>query len=165
MNKKATYLSRPTIGIAQLAGNIVSFRSLGLFMLMCPTVFGPVHLAYNPSYSACFFQPEQYLSLTKNQPTMFFNQLIIPAERALCRKLVFTQHLQISWQEVFEILNAMQEDAKHIREVLTYYLCTHEENQFLLRAIRDIAEQHVKFHIAPMVLCLCLKESLSLHLF
>jgi hypothetical protein len=41
---------------------------------------GPVHLAYNPSYSACFFQPEQYFSLTKNQPTVFFSRLIIPAE-------------------------------------------------------------------------------------
>jgi hypothetical protein len=42
---------------------------------------GPVHLAYNPSYSACFFQPEQYFSLLKNQSTVFFSRLIIPAER------------------------------------------------------------------------------------
>jgi hypothetical protein len=28
-----------------------------------------------------FFQPEQYFSLTKNQPTVFFSRLIIPAER------------------------------------------------------------------------------------
>jgi hypothetical protein len=30
------------------------------------------------------FQPEQYFSLTKNQPTVFFSRLIIPAERLLC---------------------------------------------------------------------------------
>jgi hypothetical protein len=30
-----------------------------------------------------FFQPEQYFSLTKNQPTVFFSRLIIPAERGL----------------------------------------------------------------------------------
>jgi hypothetical protein len=30
-----------------------------------------------------FFQPEQYFSLTKNQPTVFFSRLIIPAERPL----------------------------------------------------------------------------------
>jgi hypothetical protein len=45
--------------------------------------FDPVHLAYNPSYSVYFFQPKQYFSLTKNQPTVFFNRLIIPAERGL----------------------------------------------------------------------------------
>jgi hypothetical protein len=45
--------------------------------------YGPVHLAYNTSYSACFFQSEQYFSLTKNQPTVFFSRLIIPAERLL----------------------------------------------------------------------------------
>jgi hypothetical protein len=42
---------------------------------------GHAHLAYNPSYSACFFYPKQYFSLTKNQPTLFFSRLIIPAER------------------------------------------------------------------------------------
>jgi hemoglobin-like flavoprotein len=41
----------------------------------------------------------------------------------------------------------MQEHAKSICEALTYYLCIHEENKFLLPAIRDIAEQHVRFHI------------------
>jgi hypothetical protein len=40
------------------------------------------------------------------------------------------------------------EHAKPICEALTYYLCTHEENEFLLPAIRDIAEQHVIFHIS-----------------
>jgi hypothetical protein len=30
-----------------------------------------------------FFQPEQYFSLTTNQPTMFFSRLISPAERGL----------------------------------------------------------------------------------
>jgi hypothetical protein len=45
---------------------------------------GPVHLAYNPFYSAYFFfQPEQYFSLIKNQPTVFFSRLIIPAKRLL----------------------------------------------------------------------------------
>jgi hypothetical protein len=42
---------------------------------------GPVHPAYNPSFSACFFQPEQYFSLTTNQSTVFFSQLISTAER------------------------------------------------------------------------------------
>jgi hemoglobin-like flavoprotein len=41
----------------------------------------------------------------------------------------------------------MQEHAKPICEALIYYLCTHEENKFLLSVIRDIAEQHVRFHI------------------
>ena len=41
----------------------------------------------------------------------------------------------------------MQEHAKLIREALTYYLCTHEKKQFLLPTIRDIAEQHIRFHI------------------
>jgi hypothetical protein len=44
-------------------------------------VNGPVHLAYNSSFSACFFQSEQYFSLTKNQSTVFFNRLISPTER------------------------------------------------------------------------------------
>jgi hypothetical protein len=30
-----------------------------------------------------FFQPEQYFSLTTNQPTVFFSRLISPAERGL----------------------------------------------------------------------------------
>jgi hypothetical protein len=42
---------------------------------------GSVHPAYNPSFSACFFQSEQYFSLTTNQPTVFFSRLISPAER------------------------------------------------------------------------------------
>jgi hypothetical protein len=46
-----------------------------------------IQLTYNPSYSACFFfQSEQYFSLKKNQPTVFFNRLIIPAERLLCHQ-------------------------------------------------------------------------------
>jgi hypothetical protein len=58
--------------------------------------FGPVHLTYNSSYSACFFfQPEQYFSLTKNQSTVFFSRLIIPAERLLCRYVVFAIHLDV----------------------------------------------------------------------
>jgi hypothetical protein len=32
------------------------------------------------------FQPEQYFSLIKNQPTVFFSRLIIPAERGQNRK-------------------------------------------------------------------------------
>jgi hypothetical protein len=43
----------------------------------------PVHPAYNPSFSSCFFQPEQYFSLTTNQPTVFFSRLISTAERAM----------------------------------------------------------------------------------
>jgi hypothetical protein len=42
----------------------------------------PVHPAYNPSFSACFFQLEQYFSLTTNQSTVFFSRLISPTERA-----------------------------------------------------------------------------------
>ncbi|CAD6229032.1 unnamed protein product [Miscanthus lutarioriparius] len=42
----------------------------------------------------------------------------------------------------YSLDNADLEHAKPIREALTYYLCTHEENQFLLPAIRDIAEQY-----------------------
>jgi hypothetical protein len=49
----------------------------------CRSNYGPVHLAYNPSLFSLFFQPEQYFSLTKNQPTVFFSRLIIPAERLL----------------------------------------------------------------------------------
>jgi hypothetical protein len=40
----------------------------------------------------------------------------------------------------------IQEHGKPIYEALTYYLCTHEKNQFLLPTIRDRAEQHVRFH-------------------
>jgi hypothetical protein len=47
---------------------------------------GSVHLAYNPSFSACFFQPEQYFSLTTNQPTVFFSQLISTVERGRCKQ-------------------------------------------------------------------------------
>jgi hypothetical protein len=42
---------------------------------------GPVHPAYNPSFSACFFSSNKYFSLTTNQPTVFFSRLISPAER------------------------------------------------------------------------------------
>jgi hypothetical protein len=55
---------------------------------------------------------------------------------------------------IFRLVNKMfskflchAEHAKPICEALKYYLCTHEENEFLLPAIRDIAEQHVIFHI------------------
>jgi hypothetical protein len=44
-------------------------------------VVGPVHSAYNPSFLTYFFQPEQYFSLTTNQPTVFFSRLISTAER------------------------------------------------------------------------------------
>jgi hypothetical protein len=38
-------------------------------------LIGPVHPAYNPYFSACFFfQPEQCFSLTTNQPTVFFSR-------------------------------------------------------------------------------------------
>jgi hypothetical protein len=33
-----------------------------------------------------FFSRRQYFSLTKNQPTVFFNRLIIPAERGRSRE-------------------------------------------------------------------------------
>jgi hypothetical protein len=41
----------------------------------------------------------------------------------------------------------MQEHAKPICEAFTYYLYTHEENEFLLPTIRDIAKQYVRFYI------------------
>jgi hypothetical protein len=44
----------------------------------------PVHLAYNPSYSACFFSQNNIFLSQKNQPTVFFSRLIIPAERLQC---------------------------------------------------------------------------------
>jgi hypothetical protein len=55
----------------------------------------------------------------------------------------FCLAIVISGQDIFLIFIIIQEHAKPIREALTYYLCTHEDNQFLLPAIRDIAEQHV----------------------
>jgi hypothetical protein len=42
---------------------------------------GHVHLAYNPSYSAYFFSRNNIFLSQKNQPTVFFSRLIIPAER------------------------------------------------------------------------------------
>jgi hypothetical protein len=36
-----------------------------------------------------------------------------------------------------------QEHAKAQRESLTYYLCTHEENQLIMPEIRHIVKQHV----------------------
>jgi hypothetical protein len=42
---------------------------------------GPVHLVYNPSYSAGFFSRNSIFLSQKNQPTVFFSRLIIPAER------------------------------------------------------------------------------------
>jgi hypothetical protein len=47
-------------------------------------VYGSVHPTYNPSFSAYFFQSEQYFSLTTNQPTVFFSRLISIAERDAC---------------------------------------------------------------------------------
>jgi hypothetical protein len=44
----------------------------------------PVHLAYNPSYSACFFSCNSIFFSQKNQSTVFFNRLIIPVERGQC---------------------------------------------------------------------------------
>nr|XP_034570844.1 uncharacterized protein LOC117835599 [Setaria viridis] len=35
-----------------------------------------------------------------------------------------------------------QEHAKRLCESLTYYLCTHEENQLIMPEIRQIVEQH-----------------------
>jgi hypothetical protein len=45
------------------------------------TYIGPVHLAYNPSYSACFFSRSSIFLSQKNQTKVFFSRLIIPAER------------------------------------------------------------------------------------
>jgi len=36
-----------------------------------------------------------------------------------------------------------QEHAKALRESITYYLCTHEENELILPEIKYIAQQHV----------------------
>jgi hypothetical protein len=44
---------------------------------------GSVHLAYNPSYSACFFSRNNIFLSQKKQPTVFFSRLIIRAERLL----------------------------------------------------------------------------------
>jgi hypothetical protein len=40
---------------------------------------------------------------------------------------------------------------KPIREALTYYLYTHEENQLLLSATHDIAKQHIRFSYGTYV--------------
>ena len=37
-----------------------------------------------------------------------------------------------------------QEHAKALRESITYYLCTHEENELIMPEIKDIARQHVR---------------------
>jgi hypothetical protein len=51
--------------------------------LVLHVILGPVHPTYNPSFLACFFQPKQYFSLTRNQLTVFFSRLISTAERGL----------------------------------------------------------------------------------
>jgi hypothetical protein len=50
---------------------------------------GPTHLAYNSSFSACFFNRNSIFLSQKNQPTVFFSQLIIPAERPPCPHLTW----------------------------------------------------------------------------
>jgi hypothetical protein len=45
------------------------------------TLYGPVYLAYNPYFSACFFSQNSIFSLTTNQLTVFFSRLISTAER------------------------------------------------------------------------------------
>ncbi|KAG2652964.1 hypothetical protein PVAP13_1NG397600 [Panicum virgatum] len=35
-----------------------------------------------------------------------------------------------------------EEHAKPLRESITYYLCTHEENELIMPEIKDIARQH-----------------------
>jgi hypothetical protein len=42
---------------------------------------GPVHSAYNPSFSACFSSRNSIFFLTTNQPIVFFSRLISTAER------------------------------------------------------------------------------------
>jgi hypothetical protein len=80
--------SELAVGLIRLRSILTRFslvwRATGSPRWSSVSVIGPIHLAYNPSYSACFFQPEQYFSLTKNQPTVFFSRLIIPAERGHC---------------------------------------------------------------------------------
>jgi hypothetical protein len=48
-----------------------------------------------------FFQPEQYFSLTTNQPTVFFSRLISTAERlnGLIAKVVYTKYYQVVVEE------------------------------------------------------------------
>jgi len=60
------------------------------------------------------------------------------------------------------MLSEVRSSLTNPKNVRGFDLRTHEENQFMLLAIHDIVEQHVRFHIVPMVLCF--KEYLSLHL-
>jgi hypothetical protein len=48
---KITWVSRDANSVAHCCARLVSATKRVLFWLD----YGPVHLAYNPSYSACFF--------------------------------------------------------------------------------------------------------------
>ena len=56
--------------------------------------------------------------------------------------LIKKQHHSLA--QFFEPPVHQQEHAKPLRESITYYLCTHEENELIMPEIKDIARQHVR---------------------
>jgi hypothetical protein len=58
-----------------------------------------------------------------------------------------------------------QEHAKPIREVITYYLCTHSENEAVMPQIKEIAAQYVSVYLIITKIRCFLSLSLSLSLF
>jgi hypothetical protein len=57
------------------------------------------------------FQPEQYFSLTTNQPTVFFSRLIGTAERLLYLLLLLPPVIEVrsssSLVDIFDVFNLM----------------------------------------------------------
>ncbi|KAG2652968.1 hypothetical protein PVAP13_1NG397600 [Panicum virgatum] len=56
--------------------------------------------------------------------------------------LAYDGKTHFHFKEFFEPPVHQQEHAKPLRESITYYLCTHEENELIMPEIKDIARQH-----------------------
>ena len=65
--------------------------------------------------------------------------------------LIKKQHHSLA--QFFEPPVHQQEHAKPLRESITYYLCTHEENELIMPEIKDIARQHVRPHFITQKFC------------
>jgi hypothetical protein len=141
-----------------------------LLEFKCQDSIGHVHLAYNLSYSACFFSRNS-IFCHKNQLTVFFSQLIIPAERGQllrtekrlgvqCGLSVISTFATISNRSKLHLLHPSSITRKSPYSILTYRNKIYRYYFIILHAINrqnGYLSKHELYHTCFYRIFFCTK--------